>query len=381
MAIDLKYQGSSPTAEAAETIHHAAPGQGKRLFHFFGRPVKPKEVLFFSSQLSLMVEIGTPMNHALIALRNQTENPAFKAVIQTMLQDIEDGRQLSDAMKRHPRVFNSVYTSMITAGETVGLLKNILDRLTEIEEKRQALAAQLRSALTYPAVLCALSTLVVIFILVSVLPKFTAFFAGKESLLPSSTRILITMSTSLQAFWWAYIISGIGIVIGLKLFAASEPGTALFDKLKISTPLIGKLSNKIYNCQLLRTLGNLMESRVPLLEALEVTRGTVGNRYFREFIDKIVKHVRAGGRFSQPFADYAYTLDSVKQMLSTGEEVGNLSRVMLRLAEFYDEEVDRELKAFSSMIEPLALVFLGSVVGLIVSSVILPIFKLARAVY
>jgi len=149
----------------------------------------------------------------------------------------------------------------------------------------------------------------------------------------------------------------------------------------VSGPLISNLSNKIYTCQLLRTLGNLMESQVPLLESLGVTRATIKNRYFRHFIDRIIEHVREGGKFSQPFATYPYTLESVKQMVATGEEAGNLPRVMLRLAEFYDVEADRELKNFASMMEPIALIVMGGVVGMIVSSVILPLFKIASTVH
>jgi type II secretory pathway component PulF len=297
-----------------------------------------------------------------------------------MIQDVEAGQQLSDAMMQHPKIFNKVFTSLIKAGETIGSLKAILDRIVKMEERHQALITQLRSALTYPLVLCGLSIAVVVFVLVYVLPKFMTFFEGKESILPFSTRFLILMSGSLKAHWWVYLIASTGLAVGFKLFKDSDTGTAMFDKLVLTGPVISRLSNKIYNCHLLRTLGNLMESHVPLLDALEVTRGTIGNRYYRQLIDTIMTHVREGGRFSNPFANHAYTLNSVKQMVVTGEEAGNLSAVMLRLAEFYDEEVDRELKAFASTIEPLALVVLGAIVGLIVSSVILPLFKMAHVI-
>ena len=345
-----------------------------------GKRVSPKELLFFSSQLSLMLEIDTPVNRALSAISGQTNNPVFKEVLLEMLQEVEDGRQLSDAMRQHPKVFSKVFSSMVKAGETVGLLKEILDRLVEMEEKRQALKAQIKSALTYPVVLCAMALVVIIFVLVGVLPKFMTFFAGKESILPVTTRILMFLSRSLQAYWYAYITTALGILFGFYMFLKSKPGAAIIDWLTVSTPVVGRMSNKIFNCQLLRTLGNLMESHVPLLEALQVTRGTFTNRYFSEFIDRIMVNVRDGGRFARPFADYPYTLESVKQMVATGEESGNLSRVMLRLAEFYDEEVDRELKGLASLIEPIALIVMGAVVGLIVSSVILPMFKLAHVV-
>jgi type II secretory pathway component PulF len=191
----------------------------------------------------------------------------------------------------------------------------------------------------------------------------------------------MALSASLREYWWIYTIMALGLAICFKVFKESEPGQALTDWLYVEAPLLARLSNKIYTCELLRTLGNLMESQVPLLEALEVTRSTIRNRFFRHFVDEIMEHVQQGGKFSQPFSTYPYILPSVKQMVATGEEVGNLPQVMLRLATFYDAEVDRELKAFSAMIEPLALIVMGAVVGLIVASVILPIFKLGHALH
>ncbi|MCG6917439.1 MAG: type II secretion system F family protein [Deltaproteobacteria bacterium] len=373
-------QGASPKATKSP-IPLASRMPKLSLDAFSRSKVKSKEVIFFTSQLALMLEVGTPLINGLAALEKQTKNPAFKDVIRALHRDIEEGQQLSDALRRHPRVFNHVYTSMIKAGETGGFLKEILERLAEMQEKRLALIAQLRSTLTYPAILCLVGFLVVIFVLVGVLPKFSTFFAGKEQILPVSTRFLMLLSSSLRGYWWAYIVTTLGLAIGIKLWKESELGQTAIDRVCVSGPILARLYNKIYTCQLLRTLGHLMDSQVPLLEALEVTRSTIKNRYFRNFIDKISDHVEKGGRFAQPFTTYPYVLDSVKQMVATGEEVGNLPRVMLRLAEYYDIEVDRELKNIASLIEPLALILLGGVVGLIVGSVILPLFRLAHAIH
>lgn len=345
-----------------------------------GQRVKSSELIFFTSQLSLMLEIGTPLNAALTALRNQTENRYFKEVIETILQDIEEGKMLSEALRRHPKAFNNEYISLIKAGEAGGFLQKLLNRINDMQEKRQAFKGQLMSALAYPAFLSAAGLIVVIFVIVAILPKFTVFFEGKESILPGTTRFLMALSYSMREYWWVYIMVAAGLLVGIGLFRASRFGRKLIDWFFVGGPLISKLFNKIYTCELLRTLGYLLESQVPLLEALEVTQGTVKNGYFRDFIDQIKEHVRQGGRFSQPFATYPYILDTVKQMVATGEETGNLPRVMLRLAGFYDTEVEQEIKSISSMIEPIALIVLGGVVGLIVSSVILPMFRLAHAI-
>lgn len=375
-------QGSShQTAKPSGAVGSRIPKLRLDMIKWPGRRIKTKEIILFTSQLSLMLEVGTPLTSSLTAIENQTENPAFKEVIQAMGRDIEEGLQLSDAMRRHPQVFNNVFISMIKAGETGGFLQKILDRLAEMQEKRQALIAQLRSTLTYPAILCLVGLLVVVFILVGVLPKFATFFAGKESILPITTRFLMAMSHSLRGYWWVYLISTVGLIVALKLWKESESGQALIDRFCVSAPMVARLYNKIYTCQLLRTLGHLMSSQVPLLEALEVTRATIKNRHFSRFITQIMDHVEKGGRFAQPFTTYPYIMDSVKQMVATGEEVGNLPTVMLRLAGFYDTEVDRELKNIASLIEPIALMLLGGVVGVIVASVILPLFRLAHAVH
>lgn len=381
MAIDINQKSSAIALKAPPVSSASTPLKAKGLLGWFGQTVKTGDVIFFFTQLSLMIDIGMSLKDALENMLDQTESAAFKAIIRLMIQDIEEGRQLSDALQRQPQIFKHVVISMVRAGETGGYLKQILDRIVAMEEKRQSLISQIKNALTYPAILCILAFLVVIFIMVSVLPKFSAFFEGKESILPFTTRFLIAASESLRGYAWVYALSGAGLAILLKLFIGSRQGRALIDKLLVSGPLIARISNKIYTCDLLRTLGNLMESQVPLLEALKVTHDATANRYFKQFIDQIKEHVQKGGRFSQPFAAFPYIMSSVKQMVATGEEAGNLSKVMLRLADHYDVEVDRNLKSLAALIEPLALIILGSVVGVVVSSVILPIFKMAQVIH
>lgn len=385
MAIVIKQKPSRAEASASSAGSDRQSVKGADIFRFLmefrlGSAVKTKEVTFFYSQLALMLEIGSSLTQALKAVGAQTTNPAFKEIIEALLKDIEEGRQISDAMRRHPKIFPYIIISMFKAGETGGFLKDTIERIVEAQEKHQAFKAQLRATLTYPAVLCIMGFVVVVFVLVGLLPKFMVLFEGKESLLPFTTRFLMYLSKSLQAYWWAYISVGAGLIVGGKTFFSSDWGRGLMERLAVSMPIIARLTNKIYTARLLRTMGNLMESKVPLLEALDVTRGTFANRYFRAFIDEIKENVEQGGRFSRPFASNPYILESAKQMVAIGEEAGNLATVMLRLAKFYDIEVERELKTVSSLIEPIALIILGAVIGMIVASVILPLFKIASAV-
>lgn len=341
------------------------------------RAVKSGEQVFFFSQLSLMIEIGTSLTGGLQALAEQSRNPVFKEIIQAMLKDLQEGKQLSDAMSRYPHVFSRVYISLVKAGEAGGFLKDTLDSIVVMLERRQAMITQLRSTMTYPVILCVTALAVVIFVVVGILPKFMLLFAGKERLLPPATRFLMALSVSLRGYWWAYVTGGGALIFIGAAFWRSPSGQELKDRFLVSAPMVAPTFNKILTCQLLRTLGNLMESHVPLIEALDVTRTTFANRHFLAFVDQIREHVRGGGNLSSVFASNPYVMETVKQMVATGEEVGKLPRVMLRLAEFYDTEIQRDLKIISSLMEPAALVIIGAVVGLLVSSVILPIFRIA----
>ena len=381
MAIQIKHIDRPGAAKAGQSQSGSGWSRPNNSWWLFKRRIKPEELVFFFSQLSLMLEIQMSLRNALENIGNQANNLALKTAVQAVIKEIEEGRQLSEALGHHPDLFKPLYVSMIRAGETGGYLKEILDRIVEIEEKRLALTMEIKTALTYPLFLCVLSVMVVGFIMVAVLPKFVVLFEGKAHILPWTTRFLIAASQSLREYGWVYLIAGIGLAVLLPYVKNSEPGQAVVDRLMVSGPWIAGIANKIYTCELMRTLGSLMASRVPLLEALEVTRTTTGNRHFRKFIEHIAVHVQQGGKFSQPLADFPFILPSVKQMVATGEETGNLPKVLLRLAKHYDGEVDRNLKAIAAKIEPMALLVIGGIVGVIVTSVILPIFKLSQALH
>jgi len=380
MAITIRQQ---QTATEAGKPAHAPEGARTASFRLRlprRRVVTSSEQVFFFSQLSLMIEIGTSLTGGLQALAAQSRNPAFKAILLAMLKDLQEGRQLSDAMMRYPNVFNRVLVSLVKAGEAGGFLKNSLDSIVVMIERRQALITQLRATLTYPVILCLMAVAVVIFVLVGILPKFMVLFEGKESLLPPTTRVLMALSITLRGYWWAYLAGGGALIVLGAAFFRSPPGQALKDRFLVSTPLVAPTFNKILTCQLLRTLGNLMESQVPLIEALAITRTTFTNRHFAAFVDQLRDHVHAGGTLAHMFARNPYVMETVKQMVATGEEAGKLPKVMLRLAEFYDSEIQSDLRLISSLVEPAALVVIGAVIGLLVSSVILPIFRIAGTV-
>ncbi|MGD8845615.1 MAG: type II secretion system F family protein [Desulfobacteraceae bacterium] len=344
-------------------------------------PVKSAEVTFFTTQLALMLEVGTPLNLALNAVRRELSNPFFDRVLSEVSRDIEQGRQFSDALARHPKVFDNIFINMVRAGEAGGFLRETLERLVRMQEKRQALRNQLRSAMTYPVVLTLLGVLVVVFIMVGVLPKFVGIFEGKEEILPLSTRFLMAASASLRQYWLYYLAGCCAGAVGIKLWAGSAHGRVAVDRLLIHGPVVSHLSNQVYTSEMLRTMGYLLESRVPLLQALRVTGPTVRNSIYRKLVVTIEETVSRGERFAHPFGDHAPIPPTVKQMVAVAEEVGQLPKVMLRLAKYYDGRVDEALKRFVAIIEPLALIVLGGIVGVIVSSIVLPLFRLSRALH
>ena len=328
-----------------------------------------------------MLQVGTSLTDAMRALEGQTTNEKFRSIVGDLSRDMEEGRPFSAALKRHPHVFEGVFVSMVGAGESGGYLHDALDRIVEMKEKRQAMIADVRAALTYPIILGVMSTGVIIFVLTGVLPKFMPFFEGKESLLPITTRVLMVSSTALQNYWWAIGIVIAAIVTAVKFFFASTPGRWLIDRLSLALPVIGPLTNRILTGQLLRTMGHLLESHVSLTEAIVITRGTLSNQFYRELLNQVEETVLGGGRLARAFMGFSHMPQSVRQMIETGEESGNLYPVMLRLAKHYDSEIEQDLKRVASLVEPIALVVLGGIVGVIVASVILPLFKLAHAIH
>ena len=374
MAIDIA-RTQSPAA--VSTAGRASVPGGERRWR---QRVSGKDLIYFIAQLSLMLEVGTSLTDAIMALERQTDSTHLRDVLREVSHDLEGGQSFSAALSRHPAVFEGIFVSMVRAGETGGYLRDTLDRIVEMREKREALVAHVRTALTYPIILALVSAVVVVFILTGVLPKFMPFFEGKESLLPLTTRALMAASRSLAAYWWAWLLVAGAAAASVVSFLRSSPGRWLRDWLSVKLPVVGPLANKVLTCQLLRTLGHLLESKVALIEALKATRLTLGNRFYRALIERVGEVVEGGGRLSQAFMAFSYMPPSVRQMIATGEESGNLYPVMLRIAQRYDFEIEQELKRLASMIEPLALIVLGTVVGIIVSSVILPLFKLAHAI-
>jgi type II secretory pathway component PulF len=345
-----------------------------------GGKVTNREIIFFTNQLALMLEIGTPLNESLAVIQGQVKNPPFRLIVATLLEEVEGGKSLSEALQRHPRTFSPEYISLVSAGESSGQVHQMLNRVMQLQERREAFATALKGSLTYPAVLCLVSVVVVIFMLVFVFPRFETLFSGIEDILPPTTKFLMAVSHYLKEFWYVPLaITGLAWA-GLVQLLKTEQGKLAVDKIKTTLPLLAGLYVKIYLSQFMRTLGFLLGSSVPLLDALRITRRGTANLVFLGFIDRIVSNVETGNGVSPAFAETSFVPETVSQMVKVGEESQSVDRVLLRLSDYYEGEIGSDIKKVTTIIEPALLILMGIVVGVIVISLILPIFKLSRVV-
>ena len=350
--------------------------------HSFGLGSKVSGVdrLFFTEQLALLIETGMPLMQSLGLLAEQTENGAMRSVVRNLEDGVANGKSLSAAMADHPKVFSTTYVNLVAASEGGGFLHEVLKQLLHMEERRESLRNTVVSALTYPAFLIVFSVLTIVFVLVFVFPKFGDMFAAIADELPQSTVWLLAASDLLTAHW-QWLLAGVvlwGFVITRWLKSAE--GQIRVDALKLSVPGVRNLSIQLYLAQSLRVLGLSIKHGIPIVEALEACRDSVSNRRFQTLLHKVETTVRDGGRISDEFEASEFVPTLAKQMLRTAEEAGNLSVVGERLSDYYEREMAKKLDRFAKLVEPMMLLVMGGLVGVIVSSLVLPIFKLSSAV-
>lgn len=340
-----------------------------------------RERMFFTERLSLLLDTGVPLHLGLESLAKQSTHGEMAALVCRLNEDVRGGSTFARALGAYPDVFPATYVNLIAAAEIGGFLPIALERLRDMEERREELRATLTSAISYPAVLAFFSVAVVIFVLVVVFPKFEDIFAMIHDQLPITTRWLMATSDLLRR-WWVPILIVMGV--GLKVFSswAKRPeGVAGIDRAMLAIPGLRDIVIQLNVVQLLRVLGLSLENGVGMVEALRSARDAVSSDHFRLFIDRVEVGVTEGRGLNHGFNQEPMLPDLVKQMIETGEESGNLPAVMSRMADFYEREWRRALGMIAKIAEPAMLLIMGCVVGLIVSSLILPIFKLSRAVH
>src|SRR5437588_1116722 len=341
-----------------------------------GTKVSAKNLAVFTRQFSVMIDAGLPLVQCLDILGTQEEDKNFAAVILQTRTDVESGASLADAMRRHPKTFDPLFTNMIAAGEAGGILDTILKRLATYIEKAVKLAGQVKSAMVYPVAVVVIAGGVVGVILWKVIPTFAALFSGLGADLPLPTRIVIMMSENLVRFFPVLLVLGGAAAYGFKSYYSSENGRRVVDKTVLKAPILGNIMRKIAVARFCRTLSTLISSGVPILDGLEITARTAGNAIVEDAIMVTRKSIERGETISVPLKDTKVFPPMVTQMIGVGEATGALDTMLAKIADFYEEEVDTAVAGLLTLLEPIMIALLGGVVGGIVIAMYMPIFDL-----
>jgi type IV pilus assembly protein PilC len=364
---------ASPTVAAAKS-------QGKKGFNlsFGGGKVKGKVLTAFTRQLATLIDAGLPLLRGLSVLIKQEKNAALRNAVRSMSESVEGGSTFSEALALHPKIFTRLYVNMVRAGEAGGVLDVTLNRLAEFQEKAQKIKNKVVSAMVYPSVVICVAMVILVFLMTVIVPKFQEIFAdllGQGNTLPPLTLFVLFLSNLIRQQILLVIGVIAGFVITLKIVAKTDKGRYLLDKFKLNAPVVGPLLRKVSIARFTRTLGTLIASGVPILQALNIVKETAGNAVVAEAVSKIHDAVKEGERIVQPLEACGVFPPMVVSMVDVGEETGALPDMLMKVADVYDDEVDNAVGALTSLLEPIMIVFLAVVVGTIVIAMFLPLIK------
>ncbi|HSG09146.1 MAG TPA: type II secretion system F family protein [Longimicrobiales bacterium] len=354
--------------------------KSKQLNLTFGTGVRTRDIVIFTRQFATMINSGLPLVQSLDILAEQTENPGLRKTIQDVLYDVESGHTLADAMGKHPKIFTELFVNMVAAGEAGGILDTILLRLATFLEKNDALVRKIKGAMVYPAVIFSVAGAAIVILLIFVIPTFQTMFASAGIPLPLPTRIVIGMSAFLQGYWWACGAAIAGLLVVIRQFYATSAGELFIDKLLLNLPILGDMQRKAAVARFTRTLGTLVSSGVSILEGLEITAKTAGNRVIHDAVMGSRASIAGGETIAGPLKESGVFPPMVVQMINVGEQTGGLDEMLTKIADFYDEEVDAAVEVLLSAMEPIMIVVLGVVVGGMIVAMYLPIFDMINAV-
>ena len=335
-----------------------------------------KQLCQFTRQLSTLQDAGLPILRSLMILEGQSKSGPLKTSLVGVIEDIQSGSTLSEAMAKQPKAFDDLYVNMVKAGEAGGALEVILQRLAEFKERAQSLKRKVVGAMIYPAAVISVAILIVSGIMVFIIPKFKKIFEGFDVELPDITIVLLNASDWFATYWWVLVVSPIAFVLTIKLIKKNKTGAFVIDWIALKLPLLGKILQKSTVARTMRTLGTLIASGVPILEALTIARDTAGNNVFKRAFDNIHSSIREGEAIAVPLREARIVDDIVVNMVDVGEETGALDTMMYKVAEVYDEEVAVAVDGLISMLEPIMVVVLGFIVGFIVIALFMPLVKL-----
>lgn len=347
----------------------------------FGEKFNPQDVIYFTNQLAVMVETGVSLAEALGACTHDGNSPRFARALDSVIAKVEGGSEFSAALADHPKVFPSIYISLMKASEASGMMGPMLSRLSEYLETQSSMKKKIKGAITYPIVMLLFAIGTTIFLMTFVLPKFSAIYKGKEDSLPGITKALMAFSNGLVDYG-LYILAFVVVSsVGLVYYLRTPAGKMMVEKIKLGLPLLGPLLHKTCLARTLRTLGTMIQSGVSMLEGVKLTSNVAGSLYYENMWNTVNERIESGQQISEALEDYPAIPKAVKKMLGAGERSGQLGPVMERVAGFCEEELSIAIKTMTSMIEPAIIMFLGVVVGGLVLALLLPIFTISKAVH
>lgn len=342
----------------------------------FGAGVPYAELVSFTRQLSTMVSAGLPLTDSLVILQKQTKSAHFAKILSKIVADVEGGLALSRAMEQHPKVFSTVYVRLIEAGETGGVLDKVLLKLADSMEKEKEFKSKTKGAFVYPAIVVVVMVVVVAVMMIFVIPKLTALYEEIGTELPLMTKIMIGASDFMVGFWWVVLIFIGGLIFGFRIFSKTPKGADLVSKVVLSLPVWGKMRKTIILAEFTRTLGLLIGTGIPIITALKVVRDILTNSTYRDGIDMAMKRVERGSPLHVPIAQNTAFPPIIAQMMRVGEETGKMDEVLGRLAVYFEQESENMVRNLTTAMEPIILVILGVGVGVLVLSIIMPIYNL-----
>jgi type IV pilus assembly protein PilC len=346
----------------------------------FTAGIKTRDVVIFTRQFATMINAGLPLVQSLSILAQQTENKALKEVTKSVVYDVEAGNTLADAMRKHPKAFSDLYVNMVAAGEAGGILDTILLRLATFLEKNDALVRKVKGAMVYPSVIMTVAAAAIAILLIFVIPTFQEMFASVNMELPLPTRIVIGASNFLIHWWWACIAGAVAAGFMLRQYSKTPDGRKRIDQFMLNAPILGDVLRKSAVSRFTRTLGTLISSGVSILDGLEITAKTAGNRVIHDAVMQSRQSIAGGETIAGPLEVSKVFPPMVISMVAVGEQTGGLDEMLSKIADFYDEEVDVAVSALLSLMEPIMITVLGIVVGGMVVAMYLPIFDMVNAV-
>ena len=342
--------------------------------------VSQQEIHIATRQLATLLGAGIPLVPALNGLIEQTTNPALKKIIAQLKDSVNEGNSFTAALTEHPRLFSKIYVNMVKAGEASGSLDVVLDQLAEFGESQQATRARISAALIYPLVLSLVGVAILFLLMTLIVPKITKVFEDSQEVLPLPTIILMKLSSFLGSYWWLLLLLLAGLLLALRYAISTARGRKIWDRLKLTAPLMGDLNTKLAAARFGRTLGSLLQSGVTLVNALKIVRNMFNNVLLADTIDNATEELEKGGSLSKVLRGSRWFLPMVVQMIAVGEQSGTLEKMLVKVADSYEKEVETRIKALTSLIEPFMILFMGGIMLFIVLSILLPIFEMNQLI-